>query len=291
MGFFDDITGGSLLSLGGNLASSLFGGSGSAPSRVPIGRLVREAKKAGLHPLAALGHSPTVLPAYSTGDSTVSKIGQSLAQFGQDVDRAASAKMTPEQRAMFTEDLKTKQLQNEILGQELIQAKLNATGTPPAYSPGGPMNAGDLETKPDKAPVQGVLPRVQTTPSMIPLSSYAYEGNKAYLVPSEEVAEAMEGSFQGMPIDLQIGAEKLWARAAAFAGADRAFEFYQSIAPPRTRDMKINNSVWIYDPLIGGYEKIQLGSPRIKQVERVYGYIVPARFKNSYQPHRPDNKH
>lgn len=288
MGFFSDITGGSLLSLGGNLISSFMGRS-KGPKRVPIGQLVKEARAAGLHPLAALGVTPQYEQPQYVGDTP--DIGQVLSKFGQDVDRASSAKMTAEERTLFNLKVKNAQLQNELLGQDIQASKQRLQGVTPSAPTSGPVNSGDIISHSDRGPTNVVMPTAQTRGNMIPLSSYAYESNKAYLIPSEEVAEAMEGSFQGMPIDVQMGIDKLWARAASIFGADKAYRYFQSMAPPRTKDMQINNQIWLWDGIAGAYEKVRLGSTRAQHVQKRYGYIIPARWRGTYKHHRPDNRH
>lgn len=95
-----------------------------------------DAKKAGLHPLAALGVSPM---SYSPVSGSAvgatydySGVGQSLQQMGQDIDRARMAGLDREQRkrALELQDtqtalaLKNQELNNQILEQELISRKV-----------------------------------------------------------------------------------------------------------------------------------------------------------------------
>lgn len=95
-----------------------------------------DAKKAGLHPLAALGVSPM---SYSPVSGSAvgatydySGVGQSLQQMGQDIDRARMAGLDREQRrkALALQDtqtalaLKNQELNNQILEQELISRRV-----------------------------------------------------------------------------------------------------------------------------------------------------------------------
>lgn len=102
---------------------------------------VEDAKKAGLHPLAALGVSPM---SYSTvsgnavgtnygyyGDAA-SQVGSTLSQMGQDIDRARMAGLDRQERkkALELQDMQTalalrnQELNNQILEQELVSRRV-----------------------------------------------------------------------------------------------------------------------------------------------------------------------
>lgn len=102
---------------------------------------VEDAKKAGLHPLAALGVSPM---SYSTVSGTAvgtnygyygdaaSQVGSTLSQMGQDIDRARMAGLDRQERkkALELQDMQTalalrnQELNNQILEQELVSRRV-----------------------------------------------------------------------------------------------------------------------------------------------------------------------
>lgn len=95
-----------------------------------------DAKKAGLHPLAALGVSPmsySPVSGSAVGSTyDYSGVGQSLRQMGQDIDRARMAGLDRQERkkALELQDtqtalaLKNQELNNQILEQELISRRV-----------------------------------------------------------------------------------------------------------------------------------------------------------------------
>ena len=97
---------------------------------------VEDAKKAGLHPMAALGLSPmsySPVSGSAVGSTyDYSGVGNSLQQMGQDIDRARLAGLDREERkkALALQDtqtalaLKNQELNNQILEQELVSRRV-----------------------------------------------------------------------------------------------------------------------------------------------------------------------
>jgi hypothetical protein len=144
---------GSVIGAAGGIASSLFGSSSQKKANKQALQLAREqlayqkelahnqvqwrvedTKKAGLHPLAALGVSPMSYSPVSSSavGADYSGVGQSLQQMGQDIDRARMAGLDREERkkALALQDtqtalaLKNQELNNQILEQELISRRV-----------------------------------------------------------------------------------------------------------------------------------------------------------------------
>lgn len=144
---------GSVIGAAGGIASSLFGSSSQKKANEQNLQLAREqlayqkelahnqvqwrvedAKKAGLHPLAALGVSPMSYSPVSGSavGADYSGVGQSLQQMGQDIDRARMAGLDREERkkALALQDtqtalaLKNQELNNQILEQELVSRRV-----------------------------------------------------------------------------------------------------------------------------------------------------------------------
>lgn len=99
---------------------------------------VEDAKKAGIHPLAALGaqtHSPS---SSYIGASPVS-MGDSISNMGQDISRAMLAKATPEEKQLANIqlssaklDLEGKAIDNQIRASQLRKLQANPPGLPSA---------------------------------------------------------------------------------------------------------------------------------------------------------------
>lgn len=100
---------------------------------------VEDAKRAGIHPLYALGASPMSFAPVSVGLSGANPMASALGDMGQDISRAVSAYrgapsrvaavQTAQQTASNSLDLENKKLNNEILKARL--AALTQPGTPP----------------------------------------------------------------------------------------------------------------------------------------------------------------
>lgn len=96
---------------------------------------VEDAKKAGVHPLYALGANTTSYQPVSVGDS----IGPALADMGQDLGRAVTATRGPDDR-MYDAKVKALDLQHMELRNELMASEI-ARNYQPSVGPGIPVNA------------------------------------------------------------------------------------------------------------------------------------------------------
>lgn len=212
---------GSVIGAAGGIASSLFGSSSQEKANKQNLQLAREqlayqkelahnqvqwrvedAKKAGLHPLAALGVSPMSYSPVSGSavGADYSGVGQSLQQMGQDIDRARMAGLDREQRkkALALQDtqtalaLKNQELNNQILEQELIsrRVKLFQQLTPGMASLYG------LDRKRYAIPGQddAVMPRAEgTVATGDPMFQFMQQPNGSYsLEPGNDWAQAYE---------------------------------------------------------------------------------------------------
>lgn len=112
---------------------------------------VSDAKRAGIHPLAALGINPATGPA-----TTVFPMGQQmsddsskwrgLSDMGQNLQRAAMATASPAQRQAEALALKNQQLQNDLLETQVANARVELmkhAQVPAAPSTSQLMRAGD----------------------------------------------------------------------------------------------------------------------------------------------------
>lgn len=118
---------------------------------------VEDAKKAGIHPLAALGgagasYSPSAVSVFPDN-----AIGSSIASAGQDISRALDTTRTSTQRsAAVTKTMQDLQLKRMGLENELLSAQIAKTrqaGNPPAMPSTQPL----LLDGQGNSPVQGTL--------------------------------------------------------------------------------------------------------------------------------------
>lgn len=156
---------GNLIAAGSSLLGGLFGNKSAAKQQKQniaqqkefaqsgIQWRVEDAKKAGIHPLYALGaqtHSFAPNPVFDS-------MGPALASAGQDIGRAVSATQSHQGRAdaytTAVQDLSLTRmgLENELLSSQI--AKINQAGVPPAMS--GPGDSGII---PGQGDVSFVLP-------------------------------------------------------------------------------------------------------------------------------------
>lgn len=212
---------GSVIGAAGGIASSLFGSSSQEKANQQNLQLAREqlayqkelahnqvqwrvedAKKAGLHPLAALGVSPMSYSPVSGSavGADYSGVGQSLQQMGQDIDRARLAGLDREERkkALALQDtqtalaLKNQELSNQILEQELIsrRVKLFQQLTPGMASLYG------LDRRRYAIPGQddAVMPRAEgTVATGDPMFQFMQQPNGSYsLEPGNDWSQAYE---------------------------------------------------------------------------------------------------
>lgn len=151
---------------------------------------VADAQKAGIHPLYALGASPTQFSPVSVGATAETGVGSGLQSMGQDISRSVAAYRSPgekvnavqmaQQTASNTLDLETKKLNNDLL-----RAKIAAMG--PGTPPGVPFEVPE-KNKPDENPkLMAAGRRWDTDPKWSPMKAYedryGDEGWASWIVP------------------------------------------------------------------------------------------------------------
>lgn len=98
---------------------------------------IKDAQKAGVSPLAALGAQGTSFQPVSVGYTPDTSLGDSMAQMGQNLGAAYASKQTADQR-VYTQAMESAQLENAQLQNELLRSQIttiNKTNVPPM--PGG----------------------------------------------------------------------------------------------------------------------------------------------------------
>lgn len=165
---------------------------------------VEDAKRAGIHPLYALGGStPSYTPSAIVGGDM--GISSAAAQMGQDVSRSINATRTQEQRLTAAADtaqklqLENMGLQNQLLSSQI--AKINASINPPMPAAtdnwliGGQSGSGLIKESPMKRTTVDPAAPYQE-PGAIPDVGYARTSSGGYTpIPSSDVKERIEDNM------------------------------------------------------------------------------------------------
>lgn len=182
---------------------------------------VRDARLAGLHPLAALGAQTTSFAPSYVGDN----LGASFAQAGQDLGRAFQATRTSEERTeaeavaygrqnqLSNLAIERARLENDLLRSRI--ARENAQigppmptvgASPPAYVPGGPNHVAGpgLRIGAGSAPAVGAI---TIEPEKITSRSPQDTSTSAGSSPAWSLVEALPGQHVYLPS--QATAEKM----------------------------------------------------------------------------------
>lgn len=165
---------GSLISAGSSLLGGLFGSKSKDEAAEKNAALQKEfaqnslqwkaadAKKAGIHPVYAMG-APTYTPS-SVYDGS-SPVGQSLASAGQDIGRAIDATRTaPQKLDAYTLTAQKLDLENKSLNNDILRADLAAKVSRSIQSPPFPTpeNQFLIEGQPQSGVSDKALERIKT---------------------------------------------------------------------------------------------------------------------------------
>jgi hypothetical protein len=249
---------GSLIAAGGNLIGGIIGGNQQAKmakqniklqkdfAQQGIQWKVEDAKKAGIHPLYALGAQTTSFSPVSIGDS----LGSGIASAGQDIGRAVNATSDQNTRinaassALTALQLERGRLENDILKQDLASraARLSQQINPPFPSPGvrylvdGQSGSG-IKTNPLERTATGASGVGEV--GAIPDVGYARTNSGWAVTPSKDLQDRQEDDFIG-----QV-AHAIRNRLLPSMG----FNY----SPP---DMPLDKGeMWYFNPLKQQYEK------------------------------------
>lgn len=215
---------GALISAGSSLLGGLLGNKSAEKAADKQARLqekfaktgiqwkVEDAKKAGVHPLYALGANTIAYSPQSVGDS----LGPAIAQAGQDIGRAVDTGRSSGERLqarLGALQVQRAELENQKLASEI--ALMHQPGTPPA-----PVTEKTIIDGQTQAALQArttILPQEVTAtfagrPHHEPAAhagltyDRVHVGNGQYgykPLPAPKIAEAMESSWDG-PVDAMI---------------------------------------------------------------------------------------
>lgn len=151
-----------------------------------------DAEKAGIHPVFAMGASPTSFSPVTVGAAAETGMGNALAGMGQDISRSVaayrspgekvSAVMTAQQTASNALDLENKKLNNDLLRARIVQ--ITAPGVPPGL-PDFPV--GESTKAAERPPLMMAGSRWATNPDTSPMKAwedqYGDEGPVSWLLP------------------------------------------------------------------------------------------------------------
>lgn len=195
---------------------------------------VRDAQKAGIHPLYALGASTTSFSPVSVGGSPM---GDALTSMGQNVTRAASAYTSAQERQAATVangqqiasnslDLEAKKLQIEILKSRL--ATMSQPGTPPPVADQPVPFPVTENPKPEQRPPLMLLGnRWMTNPNTSPMKAYedqyGDEGPASWILPpiigaNDALYNAVYRYKRFFGIPQERGGGRAWLEQKIFGG-------------------------------------------------------------------------
>jgi len=167
---------------------------------------VEDAKKAGLHPLAAIGaggasYSPTIVAGDTNFGSKLGSVAGRLAEMGQNTKRAEVATMTDDEREMSALAIRNAQLRNQLLEGQIVAewaAIMGQPGTPPMPNVVGPSvvgpraSSGSIQAKPSIS-ISSKPGDASTEAGNTPLNKRFDMGGGATIdLPSQAASESLE---------------------------------------------------------------------------------------------------
>ena len=150
---------------------------------------IADAKKAGIHPLAAIGASTHSAAPAMVGGSPMIHEGDSMSAMGQDIGRAIASHTTNHQRKMMDLQLENAKMDNEFKQMELVSARRRLSGQ---VGPGIP---DDVINKPAEV-TSHAKGRRNIEAGSVTSTGYARgAGGILTPVPSKDVKERIEDQF------------------------------------------------------------------------------------------------
>lgn len=132
---------------------------------------VNDAKRAGIHPLYALGAQTTSYSPVTVGNTADTSMGSAIAAAGQDISRAALAGSTDKQRvSVYEKTLQSLSLEREHLNNQLLRSQIAKTNAqlPPPVPEIGPFTVPEKSKPEERQPLMLGGQRILTDPGTSP---------------------------------------------------------------------------------------------------------------------------
>lgn len=268
-----------------NIASGFLGSSENAKSRGMQERLssenmwwqqhmanhgiemrVDDAKRAGIHPLAALG-SPLIQPSPVQASFGGNNAWASAASnFGQDVSRSMMATRTQTERdATYMNSVRELQAEGLVLDNEMKRsqiARFNSMPNP-AFPGNNNMIPGQGNTPPNSIDTARIiregLPGSAVATPPVPDLSYMQGRDGQYPTPSKEGKELIE--------------DNIFQEAAHFLRNNIMPMFGMNLNPSRPADKDME---WYYHPIFGYRQRLAPYNPkRMEELRRMLPFMKP----------------
>lgn len=242
---------------------------------------VEDAKKAGIHPLAAIG-APTFSPApISVSHQTDSSMPNAVANMGQDIGRAMLANRgSTERDQAFADQMKAYSLEGMRLDNEIKRASFQSSMMRLAQAsnanPGFPATRTAIPGQGNTAlPDTSILynrtdPTLSNSPAVPDVTYSKTTAGGLYPVPSKEVKESIE--------------DNIFQETMHFL-RNNVFPWFSN-TPPSGQGPARPGHTWTYDMFQGYREKPNFRPPPYvsdqERARRKYWQYYPENFKHGY---------
>lgn len=225
-------------------------------AREGISWRVADAKRAGIHPIYALGGQGASFSPVSANFSADTSMANAMAGAGQDIGSAINKTRTESQRIdAFTKTSQALQLENQSLQNEALRteiaskaARLRQTQGPPMagdpYLIPGQTQSGVTQSNIKEQPMERVIANPwmkHAEPGAITDVSHIRTSGGLYPAPSKDTKERIEDNF--------------WHETAHFIRNNLLPSISPAFNDPPTVGLKPGH-VWVYDPIYG-YKQIR----------------------------------
>lgn len=204
---------------------------------------VDDAKKAGIHPLYALGANTHSFSPVNVGHTPDMSMANAAANMGQDLSRAIDATRTRGERlSAFDQSVQQLSLQkmgleNELLGAQIAKIKQSSAPAFPSTVPSSSPLAGQGDALIDDQPLERVIAapgRPQTEPGAVSEVGYLHTNHGRFPTMSKDAKERLEEDWPGMLM------WNLRNRVLPTIGLNQT--------PPPASELPPGYDAWIYNP-------------------------------------------
>lgn len=222
---------------------------------------VEDAKKAGIHPLYALGASTTSFSPVSVGASAPTSFARDLGSMGQDISRAVNATRTGDQRVdAYSTAAAQLSLEKAGLENELLRANINKIRqqiNPPLPSPGGNFIPGQGDTP----------PIIKVKPGETETSSPYNPSQAAVVAPDVAFSQTRTGMAPVPSKTLKEQIEDITIPQLMWGIRNNVLPIVGINQNPPQRSPGEGN-VWVFHPVLGEYQAVPRNSAWAKAFGR-----------------------